>query len=239
MIRLLRGELLKTATTRSGYAFAIGGVAFAVLNSVIIAMASGDLDEVAEKQEAFAGLPILLMLWGLVGTAGEHRHRTAAPAALVAGHDRGAVLLARIGAYSLTGLVIGALMVVVAVGSAVPLLSDHPGPDLTFGQITEVAAGNLAAFVLSAIMGAAIGAMVRVPIVGVIVVLVVNFAVLPLISGVAEHAADLTPFGAAGVLARTTHHATSSAGTAAVVLTAWAVVFVLAAVAGERRRDLA
>ena len=239
MIRLLRGELLKTATTRSGYAFAIGGVAFAVLNSVIIAMASGDLDEVAEKQEAFSGLPVLLMLWGLVGAAGEHRHRTAAPAALVAERGRGVVLLARIGAYALTGLIIGALMVAVSVALAVPLLSDDPGPDLTSGQIAAVASGNLAAFVLSAIMGAAIGAMVRVPVVGVIVVLIVNFAVLPLISGAAESAANLTPFGAAGVLARTTHHTTLSVGAAAMVLAAWAVAFVLAAVAGERRRDLA
>ncbi|WP_436774174.1 ABC transporter permease [Yinghuangia sp. YIM S09857] len=239
MSRLVRGELLKTTTTRSCYAFAIGGIAFAVLNSVIVAAASGDLDDVAEKQEAFAGLPVLLMLWGLVGVAGEYRHRTAAPSALAAGRDRGAVLLARIGAYAVTGLLIGGAAVAASVAVAVPLLGDDSGPDLTAGQITAVAVGNLAAFVLSAIMGAAIGAMVRIPVLGVVVLLIVNFAVLPLIAGVAESAANLTPFGAADVLARSTHHTTLSTGAAAVVLAAWAVALVLVAVLGERRRDLA
>jgi hypothetical protein len=237
--RLIRGEVLKTVSTRSVYAFLVGGVAFAALNAGIIAVASGRLDEVGEKEEALAGLPILLMLWGLVGVAGEYRHRTAAPAALVAGRDRGALLLARIGAYTLTASVIGALIVAASVGFAVPLLRHHPGADLTAGEITSVAAGNLAAFVLSAIMGAAIGAMVRSPVVGVVVVLIMNFAVLPLIAGVAETAANYTPFGAAGVLARSTHHTTLSVGAAAGVLAAWAVAFVIAAVAGERRRDLA
>ncbi|MYV99995.1 ABC transporter permease [Streptomyces sp. SID3343] len=239
MIRLVRGEMLKTVSTRSLYAFVVGGIAFAALNAVVIAVASGQLDEVAEKEEALAGLPVLLMLWGLVGVAGEYRHRTAAPAALVAGRDRGVLLLARIGAHALTGLVVGALIVAASVAIAVPLLRDHPGADLTTGEITSVAVGNLVAFVLSAIMGAAIGAMVRSPVVGVVVVLIVNFAVIPLISGVAESAANYTPFGAAGVLARSTHHTTLSAEGAAMVLAAWAVALVLAAVAGERRRDLA
>ena len=44
-------------------------------------------------------------------------------------------------------------------------------------------AGNLAACALSAILGAAIGALVRNQIVGVVVLLVVNFAVIPLIVG--------------------------------------------------------
>ncbi|MFI6583265.1 ABC transporter permease [Embleya sp. NPDC050493] len=239
MSRLVRGELLKTLTTRSIHAFVVGGVAYTVLNVIIVAVASGRLDEVGEKEEALSGLPVLLMLWGIVGVAGEYRHRTAAPSALVARRDRGTLLLARIGAYALTGLLIGALLVAVSVGLAVPLLGDHPGADLTPGQVTSVATGNLAAFVLSAIMGAAVGAMVRSPVVGVVVVLLVNFAVLPLVAGVAESAANHTPLGAAGVLSRSTHHTTSSPGAAAVVLSAWAIVFVIAAVAGERRRDLA
>ncbi|MYS79852.1 ABC transporter permease [Embleya scabrispora] len=239
MSRLLRGELLKTRTTRSIHAFVAGGVAYTVLNVVIIAVASGRLDEVGEKEEALSGLPVLLMLWGIVGAAGEYRHHTAAPAALVARRDHGALLLARIGAYALTGLLIGALLVAVSVGLALPLLADHPGADLTPGEVTSVAAGNLAAFVLSAIMGAAVGAMVRSPVVGVVVVLLANFAVLPLVAGVAESTANYTPFGAAAVLVRSTHHTTLSPGAAAVVLSAWAIVLVVAAVAGERRRDLA
>ncbi|MFI1583169.1 ABC transporter permease [Embleya sp. NPDC020630] len=239
MSRLLRGELLKTLTTRSLHTFVACGVGYAVLNVLIVAVGSGRLDEVGEKEQALAGLPVLLMVWGLVGAAGEYRHRTAAPAALVAGRDRGTLLLARIGAYALTGLSIAALLIAVSVGLGLPLLADHPGADLTPGQVTSVAAGNLVAFVLSAIMGAAVGAMVRSPVVGVVVVLLVNFAVLPLVSGVAETAVTYTPFGAAEVLSRASRATALSPGAAAVVLCPWAIVLVAAAVAGERRRDLA
>src|SRR5699024_108210 len=118
-----------------------------------------------------------------VGAAGEYRHRTAAPAALVAGRDRGVVLMARMGAYALTGLVIGVLITIVAVGLGLPLLAGQPGADLTVGEVTAVVTGNLLAFVLSAIMGAALGALIRSPVAGVVVLLIVNFAVIPLIGG--------------------------------------------------------
>ncbi|EHN73898.1 ABC transporter permease [Streptomyces coelicoflavus] len=239
MSRLLRGELIKAVTTRSVLGFALGGVAFAALNALAIAAWSGTLDEVPEKEEALSALPILLLLWGLVGTAGEYRHRTAAPAALVARRHRGVVLSARITAYALTGFLLGTLTTMVSVGLALPLLSDHPGPDLTSGDVGAVVAGNLVAFVLSAILGAALGALIRSPVLGVVVLLVVNFAVVPLLSGVWEAGVNLTPFGAAGVLSRMTHHTTLSVVSAGWVLAAWTVAVTLVAVLVERRRDLA
>jgi ABC-2 type transport system permease protein len=239
MIALIRGELIKIVTTRTLLGYAAAGVALTVLNVVIIAAASGDLDEVAEKQEALAGLPILLLLFGLVGAAGEHRHRTAAPAALVARCDRGRLLLARTGAYAGAAIVVGALMVAVSLGLGLPLLAGHPGPDLTPGEVTPVAGGNLVAFVLFAMMGVAIGAFVRNQVVGVVVVLILNFMINPLVAVLDETAGNYTPFGAAEVLARMTHNTTLSVGGAALVLAAWTLPLVVAAVVSERRRDLA
>ncbi|MEU4986351.1 ABC transporter permease [Streptomyces sp. NPDC021969] len=239
MSHLLRGELIKTATTRTVLGFAVGTVAFAVLNVLVVAAWSGTLDEVPEKEEALSAMPVLLLLWGLVGAAGEYRHRTAAPAALVGRRGRGVVLSARIAAYALTGLLLGALTTTVSVGLALPLLSDQPGLDLTSGDVGAVVAGNLVAFVLSAILGAALGALIRSPVLGVVVLLVVNFAVVPLLSGVWEAGVNLTPFGAAGILSRMTHHTTLSVVSAGWVLAAWTVAVTLVAVVVERRRDLA
>jgi ABC-2 type transport system permease protein len=239
MIGLLRGELFKTLTTRTLLAFLFGGVAFSLLNAVIIAAASGTLHRVNEKEEALSCLPILLLVWGLVGAAGEYRHRTAAPAALVARHGRGTVLFARFSAYAVTGLVLGALMSAASVALALPLLSSQPGPDLTVAQIGACVAGNLVASVLSAILGAAVGALVRNQIVGVVVLLVVNFAVIPLLSGWQEGLANLTPFGAASVLSRMTHDTTISVAGSAVVLAGWTVLLAAMALAGESKRDLA
>lgn len=239
MMHLLRGELIKTVTTRTVLGFAVGGVAFTVLNVLAVAVFSGNLDEVPEKQEALSALPVLLLLWGLVGAAGEYRHRTAAPAALVGRRDRGVVLSARIAAYALTGLLLGMLTTAVSVGLGLPLLSDHPGPDLTPGDVGAVVAGNLVAFVLSAILGAALGALIRNPVLGVVVLLIVNFAAIPLLSDVWESGVNLTPFGAAGILGRMTHNTTLSVVTAGWVLAAWTAAVTVVAVIAERRRDLA
>lgn len=239
MIGLLRGELLKSVTTRAVWGFAAGGTAFAALNAVLVAVASGTIDEVAEKKEAMAGFPILLLMWGLIGAAGEYRHRTAAPAALVARRGRGTVLAVRIAAYALTGLGLALLVNAVAAGVALPLLADQPGPDLTSGQVAEVVAGNVAALVLAAVLGAALGALIRSPVVGAVVLLILGLVVQPLVSGAWEREANLSPFGAAGIMTGGTHNTTLTVAQAGAVFAVWTVLVVTVAVVCERRCDLA
>jgi ABC-2 type transport system permease protein len=238
MTGLLRGELIKTVTTRTLFGFAALGVAMAIANVLIMTL-SKDLLTVADKQEAIAGLPMLLILFGLVGAAGEYRHRTAAPAALAAGGRRGRLLLARAGAYAVTGLVLGALMAAVALALGVPLLSGEPGPSLSSGELAPVAAGSILGAALCAIMGVAAGALVRSQVVGVVGALVLMFVATPLLNIVDEAAAELTPFGAAIVLAGDPTADTLSSGAAGLVVAAWTVPLLLAAIVVERRRDLA
>jgi len=239
MTRLLKGELVKLLTTRTLLFYALAGLALTVFNVVIVTVASGDLDAVGEKQEALAGLPILLLLLGLVGAAGEYRHRTAAPAALISHADRGQLLLVRAIVYAGAGLLVGGLMVGVSLGLGLPLLASHSGPALTAAEIFPVAGGDLAASVLFAIMGVAIGALVRNQAAGVVALMLLNFILNPLVSMADESAGNYTPFGAAAVLARMTHNTTISAGAAGLVLAAWTLPLVALAIAIERRRDLA
>ena len=101
MTTLIRGELIKATTTRTIFAYGAMAVALAVAQVLVsILAASDDPMSLADKTESIAGLPLLVLLLGIVGAAGEYRHRTAAPAALVAGRDRGSLLLARAGAYA-------------------------------------------------------------------------------------------------------------------------------------------
>jgi ABC-2 type transport system permease protein len=239
MIALIRGELSKTLTTRTLWGFLAGGAAFAALNAVIIAAASGTLDSVDEKREAVSSLPVLLLVWGLVGAAGEYRHRTAAPAALAARHGRDLLLAARFTAYGITGFALGAVVSATSVAVAVPLLEGHPGPALGAADLRSAVAGNLVAGVLSALLGAAVGALVRNQVVGVVVVLLVNFAVVPLVAAADEALGNYTPFGAASVLSGMTHNTTLTTTAAGVVLAAWTTVVVGAVLAGEHRRDVA
>jgi ABC-2 type transport system permease protein len=236
---LLRGELIKAVTTRTLFGYAALGVALAIANVLIMTL-SNDLVTVADKQEAIAGLPMLLILFGLVGAAGEYRHRTAAPAALAAGGSRGRVLLARAGAYAVTGLVLGGLAAAVSLALGLPLLSGEGGLGLGFDEIAAVATGSVVGAGLCAIMGVAAGALVRNQVVGVVGALLLMFVAMPLLNVADETAAELSPFGAAVVLAGDPAvGGTLSWGMAGLVLAAWTVPLLFAAIVLERRRDLA
>jgi hypothetical protein len=235
---MLSGELIKTVTTRTVFAYAALGVALAIANNLILAL-SGDLATTEDKQEAIAGLPMLLILFGLVGAAGEYRHRTAAPAALAAGGRRGRLLLARAGAYAVTGLALGALAAAVSLALGLPLLRGEPGPGLGSGEVVSVAAGSVVGAALCAIMGVAIGALVRNQVAGVVGTLLLMFIAMPLLNAVDETAAELMPFGAAAVMAGDATGGTLSSGGAGLVLAVWTVPLLIAAVVLEQRRDLA
>jgi hypothetical protein len=239
MTALLRGELIKAVTTRTVFAYAALGVAAAIVNVLILTL-SEDLLTVANKQAAISGLPVLLILLALVGAAGEYRHRTAAPAALAAGGRRGRLLLARAGAYAVTGLVLATLTAAVTLALGLPLLSGEPGPGLGAGKIAAVAAGSILGAGLCAIMGVAAGALVRNQVAGVVGALILMFVGMPLLNVADETAAELTPFGASVVLAGDPAiGGTLSWAGAALVLAAWTLPLLLAAIVVERRRDLA
>jgi hypothetical protein len=238
MTALLRGELIKTVTTRTLFGYAALGAALAIAQVLILTL-SKDLLTVTDKQEAIAGLPMLLVLFGIVGAAGEYRHRTAAPAALAVGGRRGRLLLARAVAYALAGFVLGALTVTVALALGLPLLSGEPGPGLGSGKIAAVATGSVVGAGLCAIMGVAAGALVRSQVAGVVGALLLMFLGMPLLAIADETAAELTPFGAAVGLAGDPTLETLSRGEAGLVLAAWTLPLLLAAIVVERRRDLA
>ena len=238
MIALLKGELIKATTTRTVFAYAALGIAVTIANALIVTLAH-DLDTAADKRGAIAGVPMLLMLFGVVGAAGEYRHRTAAPAVLATGGRRGHLLLARAAAYALTGLVIGALTAAVSLGLGLPLLSAEPGPALGSGTIIAVATGSIVGAALCGTIGVAAGALVRNQVAGVVGALLLMFIGTPLLLALSETAAAVTPFGAAVAFAGDPAADRLSWSEGGLVLAAWAVPLVIAAAVVERRRDLA
>ncbi|OHV36561.1 MULTISPECIES: hypothetical protein [Pseudofrankia] len=240
MNRLVRGELIKILSTRTAPAFAAASVVLTAANVVLVAVASGTLDEVGEKEEALSGMPILLLLLGAVGAAGEYRHRTAAPAALASGASRALLLLGRAAAYAVAGLAVGLLMAGVSLGAGLPLLARQPGPALGAGEAAGVAVGLLASSVLAVLIGVAVGALIRNQVLAVVGALVLTFVVNPMIDLVRAGGSDYTPLGAVAVLTRMSHGPDRiSLLAAAIVLGTWTVGLLAAALAGERRRDLA
>jgi ABC-2 type transport system permease protein len=239
MTGLIRGEIIKATTTRTILAYAALAVVLAIAQVLVTILAtSSDLTALASKKEAIAGLPLLLLLLGIVGAAGEYRHRTVAPAVLVTGRDGGFMLLTRAGAYAITGVAVAALATVITLAVGLPLLAGESGTALAAADVALVAGGSLLAAALSAIFGVALGALVRNQVVAVTGTLVVIFVALPLVQAFSGTLLDLTPFGAAQGVAGA-RLATLSWSEAGLVLLGWTLLALIAAMVAERRRDIA
>src|SRR3954453_768024 len=142
MTTLIRGELIKATTTRTIFAYGALAVALAVAQVRVLILPAGvDPMSLADKTEAIAGLPLLVLLLGIVGAAGEYRHRTAAPATLVAGRDRGWLLLARAGAYAGAAVAVAALATAVTLAVGLPVPAHGPGPQGGAGDVAPVCGG--------------------------------------------------------------------------------------------------
>lgn len=239
MTTLIRGELIKAITTRTIFAYAAMAVVLAV-GQVLASLLPGwgDLMSQDDKKEALGGLPLLVLLLAIVGAAGEYRHRTAAPAALVAGRDAGRLLVARAGAYAVAGAAVAALATVITLAVGLPLLADRPGPAVSAGDVALIAGGSLVAAALLAVFGVALGALVRNQVAAVTGTLIVIFVVLPLVQALSGTILDVTPFGAAQGVAGAGLE-TLSIRAAGVVLVGWTVAALIAAIVTERRRDIA
>jgi hypothetical protein len=239
MTTLIRGELIKATTTRTIFVYAAMAVVLAV-GQVLASLLPGwgDLMSLDDKKEALGGLPLLVLLLGLVGAAGEYRHRTAAPAALVAGRGSGRLLLARACAYAAAGVAVAALATAVTLAVGLPLLADRPGTPVSAGDVALIAAGSLVAAALASAFGVALGALVRNQVAAVTGTLLVIFVALPLVHALNATVLDVTPFGAAQGVAGAGLE-TLSTGGAGAVLVGWTAAALIAAAVVEGRRDLA
>ena len=238
MSGLIRGELIKLRTTRTALGFA-AGVALVTLAIVLITVLAGNPKSIPDKRAALAvgsTISALLLLFGVVGSGAEYRHRTLAPALLVA-PARGRLLSSRIVAYALAAVLIGLVMTTVAFAIGLPLLASQPGPSLRGIDYLRAAGGGLLTIVLSTILGVAVGTLVGNQIAAVIGSLVWIFVIEPL-SNLVGSVSKFTIGQTATAIGGDTGGQTLPWAAAVAVLVAWMVVFLVAAVLVDRRRDI-
>lgn len=239
MSALIQGELLKLRTTRTFLGFLAAGVLL-VLAFVLLQALAGDPVTLDDKRSVISVggvLAVVLLLFGAVGATGEYRHRTLAPALLVA-PDRAKLTVARMVAYALGALVIGVAMVAVSLAIGLPLLSGTDGPDLAGSDILDIAGGGLLVIVLYALIGVAIGVLVRNQVVAVVGLLIYLFIVEPLLGLLGDDVAKYSLGNAGSAVAGQSGDNLLSFGAGVAVLLAWAAVFFVAGVLVDRRRDV-
>jgi ABC-2 type transport system permease protein len=210
-----------------------------VLALVLISFLAGDPTTVTDKRDALnvgGVLSVPLLIFGIVGATGEYRHRTIAPAVLIA-PGRARLTVARLIAYMLTALVVGAAMVIVALAVGLPLAGG--GEDLAGSDILTIAGGGLLVSVLTVALGVGVGVLVRNQVAGVVGALIWLFILSPVLGLIDDDLPNYTTLPAAGVAGSgSVDSDTPSYGTAVIVLVAWAVVFFAAGLLLERRRDV-
>jgi ABC-2 type transport system permease protein len=161
-VNLLRSEWIKLFTTRTTWVMlGIGLICEGLFAGLIVGLVPfEDLDGVDEIITGTGLLMTLMLVLGVLIITSEFRHGTTG-STFLATPRRWPVLLAKLGAAVLIGLVAGLLFVLVNGGIALPIYSDRGGALPPTGELVEVYAGVVASFSLLCAFGLGIGAIVR------------------------------------------------------------------------------
>lgn len=161
-MNLLRSEWIKLFSTRTTWVMlAIGLFCEGLFAGLIVGLVSfEDLDGVREIITGTGLLMTLMLVLGVLISTTEFRHGTASSTFLVSPR-RWPVLVAKLGAALLIGLLAGLLFVAVNGGIALPLYDSRGGSLPPTADLAEVYAGVVASFALLCAFGLGIGAIVR------------------------------------------------------------------------------
>jgi ABC-2 type transport system permease protein len=244
MSALLRAELLKLRTTRTF--LALVGTALAL--SLLVVVLTAVLSKRISHQDArnlftadFTGL--FIMLLGVIGMAGEWRHRTITGTVLAA-PDRLRLMAAKMLAYAAAGVVLSLIVTVTIMLVGTIILSTRGFDTVPVADLADVLWRNLLVAALVGALGVGVGALVRNQVVAIIGVLILGFVVEPALFGLAPDVArfaptqgapsgiqDVQPFGEDS-------HPLLSPAVATLVMLGWIALFYAAAGVRLKRRDL-
>lgn len=224
MTRTLTSELLKLRTARTFWALAGATIGLVLLITVLALAFTDDFrtEEDARSVLSTAGASgLLLLVLGVVASAGEYRHGTIASTLLFT-PNRLRVVAAQALACAVAGLVVGLAVTALTAAIALPWLSAKGAPSLSGGELLGLFLGGGLYTALAAALGAGVGALLRNQVVAVVLVLVVLFVIDPTVSALVEDyskfslnglglsmsggsgddlgGADLLPFGVAALL---------------------------------------
>ncbi|WP_328526168.1 hypothetical protein [Kribbella sp. NBC_00359] len=250
MTALVRAELRKLTTTRLWLWMLILGLAMVGgTTSAAIGFAEPGplgLDTAAGQRTVFAQATATLVVVGILGiiaVTGEFAHQTATPTFL-ATPRRGRVVVAKLLTYAGTGLGYAAACTVVLLAVALPwLAAKHVDIVLSGTDLARTLGGVGIEVALYAVLGVAVGCLMRNQIAAIVGFVVYIFVVGPILSGVeaTSEVAQYLPYQAGNALGRLTSSVDASMlGQAAggLVLLAWALTFAALGTHVAIRRDI-
>lgn len=242
---LLRGEMLKLRTTRTFAALVAAALSLSLLVVVLSAALSDGFapgDAAALFTSDFTGL--FIMLLGVIGMAGEWRHRTIT-STILAAPDRLRLIAAKMLAYAAAGGLLSLIVTVTIMVVGTIILSSRGFETAPLGDLLDVLWRNLLVAALLGALGVGIGALLRNQLVAIIAVLIAGFVVEPALlalapdvgrfgptTGAPSAIVDVSPFDETG------DDTLLAPGAAVLAMLGWIALFFAAAGARLRSRDL-
>ena len=193
MKALLRAELIKLRTTRT---FVVLTAAALAISLLVVVLTTTLQDEWTEDDARdlftsdFTGLFILLL--GVMGMAGEWRHRTITSTVLAAPR-RLRLLGAKTISYAVAGIAISLIVTVTIMAIGTLILSARDLPTAGLGDLADVLWRNLVVAAYLGAFGVCIGGLIRNQIVAIVGLLLMTFAIEPALIGLASEVGKFGP----------------------------------------------
>jgi len=244
--RLIRGELLKLRTTRTFMGIMLAALALVLLIAGLgSALASyGPADEPGRDMLGVGGIaqPFALAL-GILAISTEFRHGTITPTLLTV-PSRKRLMLAKVVAHGLAGLLLGLVSYGFSVLLAFPILSARGIPtELSTGTAIELIGGGVVCVALLTMIGVGIGAVVRNQVGAIMGAIGWWFVAEPLVATIPGIGPSVEKYGLGGAIAATGAEPIGGGGelgqvAGGLLLMAYAAIFAAAGIAVLRQRDV-
>jgi ABC-2 type transport system permease protein len=239
-VSLLHSEWIKLLTTRTTWVMiGVGLLCEGLFAGLLTGLASfGDIGKVTELITGLGLLMTLMLVLGVLIITTEFRHGTTGSTFLVT-PKRWPVMLAKLGAGLLIGVLAGLLFVLVNGGLALPIYSGRGGTLPPTEEIVKVYAGVVVSFALLAAFGLGIGAIVRNQVGAIIAAIAVFFVISGLPELLPGTIGEYFPAQAVGTLhGRVEGDGTLTQVGAGIILAAWSFALVAVGTVLTMVRDL-
>ena len=172
MTRALQAELIKLRTTRTFAALVLSAAALSLL-VVVLTTSLSDAWDANDARNLFTAdfTSLFIILLGVMGMAGEWRHRTIT-STILAAPDRLRLLAAKMLSYAVAGMVVSFVVTAALMLVGTLILSSRGQTTLPAGELADVMWRNLVVAAYLGAVGVCVGAIVRSQ-VGVIIGLLV------------------------------------------------------------------
>jgi len=243
MIAQLRSELRKMRTTRT-LALVLLAAAGLTLIGVLVEGLSSTLDELGhdDQQRALFGAGsaavFFATLAGLLAVTSEYRYGTIRPTLLFESRRR-IVLAAKLGVGATAGILIAVICLGVSVGGGLATLAArNVDVVLTRADTLALVFGTIAASTFGAMLGVAIGTLIRNQVGAIVAVVAYAFVVDAGLFAAVPSIGRYLPGKAGDALAGRAVEHLLAPGLGAAVLVAWTLAFVAAATMRNDRSDI-